>query len=61
MVCSGLGIVAQGYLYDTSIGPWSVFYLLFLFQTFFGSANYSVVGRTWPRSGPPGCAPAAWG
>src|SRR5215510_6152135 len=52
MVCSGLGMVAQGYLYDTSIGPWSVFYLLFLFQTFFGSANYSVVGpymaEIWP-------------
>ena len=52
MVCSGLGMVAQGYLYDASIGPWSVFYLLFLFQTFFGSANYSVVGpymaEIWP-------------
>src|SRR5689334_15340047 len=52
MVCSGLGMVAQGYLYDATLGPWSVFYLLFLFQNFFGSANYSVVGpymaEIWP-------------
>src|SRR5215813_5645310 len=52
MVCSGIGMIAQGYLHDASIGPWSVFYLLFLFQTFFGSANYSVVGpymaEIWP-------------
>jgi len=52
MVCGGLGMVAQGYLYDASIGPWSVFYLLFLFQNFFASANYSVVGpymaEIWP-------------
>ena len=52
MVCGGLGMVAQGYLYDASIGPWSAFYVLFLFQTFFGSANYSVVGpymaEIWP-------------
>ena len=52
MVCSGLGMVAQGYFYDAWSGHWSVFYLLFLFQTFFSSANYSVVGpymaEIWP-------------
>src|SRR5215831_2137688 len=52
MVCGGLGMVAQGYFYDAWIGHWSVFYLLFLFQTFFSSANYSVVGpymaEIWP-------------
>jgi putative MFS transporter len=52
MVAGGISMVAQGYLYDASIGGWSVFYLLFLFQTFFGSANYSVVGpymaEIWP-------------
>jgi putative MFS transporter len=52
MVAGGLGMVAQGYLYDAYIGSWSVFYLLFLAQTFFGSANYSVVGpymaEIWP-------------
>jgi MFS transporter, putative metabolite:H+ symporter len=52
MVAGGLGMVAQGYLYDAYIGGWSVFYLLFLVQTFFGSANYSVVGpymaEIWP-------------
>jgi MFS transporter, putative metabolite:H+ symporter len=46
MVAGGLGLVAQGYLYDAYIGGWSVFYLLF------GSANYSVVGpymaEIWP-------------
>jgi len=52
MVCGGLGMVAQGYFYDAWIGHWSVFYLLFQFQTFFSSANYSVVGpymaEIWP-------------
>src|SRR5262249_29377274 len=52
MVGSGLGMIAQGYFYDASIGPWAVFYLLFPFQTFFGSANSSVVGaymaEIWP-------------
>jgi putative MFS transporter len=52
MVAGGISMVAQGYLYDAYIGGWSVFYLLFLFQTFFGSANYSVVGpymaEIWP-------------
>jgi len=52
MVAGGLGMVAQGYLYDVYIGSWSMFYLLFLAQTFFGSANYSVVGpymaEIWP-------------
>jgi putative MFS transporter len=52
MVCGGLGMVAQGYLYDVYIGGWSLFYILFIVQTFFGSANYSVVGpymaEIWP-------------
>jgi MFS transporter, putative metabolite:H+ symporter len=52
MVAAGLGMVAQGYLYDAYIGTWSVFYILFLAQTFFSSANYSVVGpymaEIWP-------------
>jgi putative MFS transporter len=52
LVASGLGMVAQGYLYDAYIGGWSVFYLLFLAQTFFASAQYSVVGpymaEIWP-------------
>src|SRR5262249_6887427 len=50
--CGGLGMVAQGYFYDAYIGGWSVFYMLFVFQTFWGSANYSVVGpymaEIWP-------------
>ena len=45
-------MVAQGYLYDVYIGGWSLFYILFIVQTFFGSANYSVVGpymaEIWP-------------
>ena len=52
MVCGGIGMVAQGYLYDVYIGGWSLFYILFIVQTFFGSANYSVVGpymaEIWP-------------
>jgi MFS family permease len=45
-------MIAQGYLYDAYIGGWSLFYVLFIVQTFFGSANYSVVGpymaEIWP-------------
>jgi putative MFS transporter len=52
MVCGGVGMIAQGYLYDVYIGGWSLFYVLFIVQTFFGSANYSVVGpymaEIWP-------------
>jgi MFS family permease len=49
---AGLLMVMQGYLYDIFIGPWSLFYILFLAQTFFSSAIYSVVGpymsEIWP-------------
>jgi MFS family permease len=52
MVCAGVGTIAQGYLYDAYIGGWSLLYVLFIVQTFFGSANYSVVGpymaEIWP-------------
>ncbi len=52
MVAGGTLMVLQGYLYDVYIGTWSLFYVLFLAQTFFGSANYSVVGpymaEIWP-------------
>ena len=45
-------MVLQGYLYYIFIGPWSLFYILFLVQTFFSSAIYSVVGpymsEIWP-------------
>jgi MFS family permease len=49
---AALLMVLQGYLYDVFIGPWSLFYILFLAQTFFSSAIYSVVGpymsEIWP-------------
>jgi len=49
---AALLMVMQGYLYDVFIGSWSLFYILFLAQTFFGSAIYSVVGpymsEIWP-------------
>jgi MFS transporter, putative metabolite:H+ symporter len=52
MVAGGTLMVLQGYLYDVYIGTWPLFYMLFLAQTFFGSANYSVVGpymaEIWP-------------
>jgi putative MFS transporter len=52
MVCAGIGMIAQGYLYDVHIGGWSLFYVLFIVHAFFGSANYSVVGpymvEIWP-------------
>jgi putative MFS transporter len=45
-------LVLQGYLWDVFIGSWSLFYILFLAQTFFSSAIYSVVGpymsEIWP-------------
>jgi len=49
---TALLMVMQGYLWDVYIGTWSLFYLLFLAQTFFGAAIYSVVGpymsEIWP-------------
>jgi len=52
MVAGGTLMVLQGYLYDVSIGNWSLFYMLFIAHAFFGSANYSVVGpymaEIWP-------------
>jgi putative MFS transporter len=54
LVCgmAGLLMVSQGYFYDVFIGGWSLFYMLFLAQTFFSSAIYTVVGpymsEIWP-------------
>jgi putative MFS transporter len=52
MVFGGTLMVLQGYLYDVYIGGWSLFYILFVAQTFFGSANYTIVGpymaEIWP-------------
>jgi putative MFS transporter len=52
MVCGGTLMVLAGYLYDVYIGTWSLFYILFIAQAFFGSANYTVVGpymaEIWP-------------
>src|SRR5207237_4636549 len=36
-------MVLQGQFYDVFIGGWSLFYMLFIAQTFFGSAIYTVV------------------
>jgi len=54
-LCCGMTavlMVLQGYLYDVFIGTWSLFYMLFIAQTFFGSAIYTVVGpymsEIWP-------------
>jgi putative MFS transporter len=54
LVCgmAGLLMVSQGYFYDVFVGGWSLFYMLFLAQTFFSSAIYTVVGpymsEIWP-------------
>jgi putative MFS transporter len=52
MVFGGTLMVLAGYLYDIYIGTWSLFYMLFIAQSFFGSANYTVVGpymaEIWP-------------
>jgi MFS transporter, putative metabolite:H+ symporter len=52
LVCGGILMVMQGYLYDVYLGTWPLFYILFLAQTFFTSAVYSVVGpymaEIWP-------------
>ena len=41
-----------GYLHDYMIGGWSVFFLLIVAQSFFGSGQYSIVGpymgEMWP-------------
>jgi putative MFS transporter len=52
LVFGGILMVMQGYLYDVYLGTWPLFYMLFLAQTFFTSAVYSVVGpymaEIWP-------------
>jgi len=52
MVFGGVLMVLAGYLYDVYIGTWSLFYMLFIAQGFFGSANYTIVGpymaEIWP-------------
>src|SRR5438552_1437641 len=54
-LCCGMTavlLISAGYLYDVFIGTWSLFYMLFIAQTFFGSAIYTVVGpymsEIWP-------------
>src|SRR5215469_1035502 len=51
-VMAALLIVCGGYMYDVFIGTWSLFYILYLAQTFFSSSIYSVVGpymsEIWP-------------
>jgi MFS transporter, putative metabolite:H+ symporter len=52
MVFGGTLMVLAGYLHDIYIDTWSLFYMLFIAQSFFGSANYTVVGpymaEIWP-------------
>ncbi len=52
MVAGGTIMVLAGYLHDVYIGTVSLFYVLLVAQTFFGSANYTVVGpymaEIWP-------------
>ena len=52
MVAGGTIMVLAGYLHDVYIGTVSLFYVLLIAQTFFGSANYTVVGpymaEIWP-------------
>ena len=54
LCCAGAAvlIVLAGYLHDVFIGTVSLFYVLLLAQSFFGSANYTVVGpymaEIWP-------------
>jgi putative MFS transporter len=52
MAFGGTLMVLAGYFYDVYIGTWSLFYMLFVAQAFFGSANYTVVGpfmaEIWP-------------
>src|SRR5713101_7306226 len=52
MVAGGTIMVLAGYLHDVYIGGASLFYALLVASTFFGSANYTVVGpymaEIWP-------------
>jgi putative MFS transporter len=52
MVAGGTLMVLAGYLNDVYIGTVSLFYVLLVAQTFFSSANYTVVGpymaEIWP-------------
>jgi putative MFS transporter len=52
MVAGGTLMVLAGYLHDVYIGTVSLFYVLLVAQTFFSSANYTVVGpymaEIWP-------------
>jgi hypothetical protein len=44
MLLGGALMLLAGYLHDLYIGTWSLFYLLLIAQSFFGSANFTVVG-----------------
>jgi putative MFS transporter len=52
MVAGGTIMVLAGYMHDAYIGGVSLFYALLVAQTFFGSANYTIVGpymaEIWP-------------
>jgi len=51
-VMAAILMVCAGYMYDVFIGTWSLFYMLYIAQSFFSSAIYSVVGpymaEIWP-------------
>ena len=51
-VMAAILMVCAGYMYDIFIGTWSLFYMLYIAQSFFSSAIYSVVGpymaEIWP-------------
>jgi MFS transporter, putative metabolite:H+ symporter len=51
-VMAAILMVCAGYLHDVFIGTWSLFYILYIAQSFFSSAIYSVVGpymaEIWP-------------
>ena len=57
---AGVAMSLAGYWHDLFLGGFSVFYLMIMVQQFFGSGAIRSSGRTWRRSGRPGCAPAAW-
>ena len=59
-VLAAVLMVLAGYLHDVYVAGASLFYILIVAQAFSAAPSTPSSGRTWRRSGRPGCAPAAW-
>jgi putative MFS transporter len=57
---AALTMALAGYLHNVFIAGVSLFYVMLLLESFFGSGNYSIVGPYMGERGRGGCGAAAW-